>query len=279
MTVAAWISSICRELESWGLKMQQRQKGSRMTWAHIQWPEPPVKSWIAGQIVIVEATKTHLRKPVQSNKTWLRSTAFHLCVGIFFCNLRCSIYHLAFYFTYTSLHLAFTYNNTHVKIDNLNIFLAIWCRILQPPFPWSCQLIDKMARVRGTHGYGDTVTGYCLNLAGDTEMDVSKNSGFSPKSSILIGKTPLFSPSILGYPYFWKHPFWNPQLGFQKSKLRFLLAGFPQASVFVTLTENSQEDTSPKSQGSSGEESGEVLHPPSWLHNTRQPSTYVFFVP
>ena len=128
-------------------------KGSRMTWAHIQWPEPPVKSWrqLQGKIitilryrlsVIVEATKTHLRRQMQSNKTWLRSTAFHLCVGIFFCNLRCSIYHLAFYFTYTSLHLAFTYNNTHVKNTSFEYFSSNRCRILQPPFPWSCQLID-----------------------------------------------------------------------------------------------------------------------------------------
>ena len=35
-------------------------------------------------------------------------------------------------------------------------------------------------------------------------MGVSKNRG-TPKSSILT-KFPLFSPSILGYPYFWKHP-------------------------------------------------------------------------
>ena len=37
-------------------------------------------------------------------------------------------------------------------------------------------------------------------------MGVSKNNG-TPKSSILIGGFPLFSPSILGEksPYFWKH--------------------------------------------------------------------------
>ena len=34
-------------------------------------------------------------------------------------------------------------------------------------------------------------------------MGVSKNSG-TPKSSILIGFH--YKPSILGYPYFWKHP-------------------------------------------------------------------------
>ena len=36
------------------------------------------------------------------------------------------------------------------------------------------------------------------------QMDVSKNRG-TPKSSILIGVF-HYKPSILGYPYFWKHP-------------------------------------------------------------------------
>ena len=36
-------------------------------------------------------------------------------------------------------------------------------------------------------------------------MDVSENSGFPPKSSILIGVF-HYKPSILGYPCLWKHP-------------------------------------------------------------------------
>ena len=36
-------------------------------------------------------------------------------------------------------------------------------------------------------------------------MDVSKNSG-TPKSSILYDRVFHYKPSILGYPYFWKHP-------------------------------------------------------------------------
>ena len=38
-------------------------------------------------------------------------------------------------------------------------------------------------------------------------MGVSKNNG-TPKSSILIGFSMVFhyKPSILEYPYFWKHP-------------------------------------------------------------------------
>ena len=39
-------------------------------------------------------------------------------------------------------------------------------------------------------------------------LGVSKNNG-TPKSSILIGVSMGFhyKPSILGYPYFWKHPY------------------------------------------------------------------------
>ena len=38
-------------------------------------------------------------------------------------------------------------------------------------------------------------------------LGVSENSGvFHAKSSILIGFS-IIKPSILGYPYFWKHPY------------------------------------------------------------------------
>ena len=37
-------------------------------------------------------------------------------------------------------------------------------------------------------------------------MDVSENSGFSPKSSIWIGFSIIFTIHFWGYPYFWKHP-------------------------------------------------------------------------
>ena len=51
-------------------------------------------------------------------------------------------------------------------------------------------------------------------------MDVSTNSG-TPKSSILIGFS-IFKPSILGYPYFWKHPYikcWKVRTHIQISSL------------------------------------------------------------
>ena len=38
------------------------------------------------------------------------------------------------------------------------------------------------------------------------DLEVSKNRG-APKSFHFNRVFPLFSPSILGYPYFWKHPF------------------------------------------------------------------------
>ena len=53
-------------------------------------------------------------------------------------------------------------------------------------------------------------------------MDVSENSG-TPKSSILIGFSMVFhyKPSILGYLYFWKHPYVND--GFTKVMSRYML--------------------------------------------------------
>ena len=38
------------------------------------------------------------------------------------------------------------------------------------------------------------------------DLDVSLNGG-TPKSSILIGFSIMFTIQDLGYPYFWKHPF------------------------------------------------------------------------
>ena len=38
------------------------------------------------------------------------------------------------------------------------------------------------------------------------KVGVSKNRGKTPKSSILI-RVFRYKPSILGYPYFWKHPY------------------------------------------------------------------------
>ena len=38
-------------------------------------------------------------------------------------------------------------------------------------------------------------------------IDVSENSGFSPQI-IHFNRVFHYKPSILGYPYFWKHPYW-----------------------------------------------------------------------
>ena len=55
-------------------------------------------------------------------------------------------------------------------------------------------------------------------------LDVSESSG-TPKSSILNQNNWVFhhKPSILGYPYFWKHPFlkiWLVQWGFAQQHLK-----------------------------------------------------------
>ena len=60
------------------------------------------------------------------------------------------------------------------------------------------RLADRIAREKGLN-----VT--CIDL------DVSENRG-TPKSSIFIGVF-HYKPSILGYPYFWIHPFTNGQGG------------------------------------------------------------------
>ena len=42
-------------------------------------------------------------------------------------------------------------------------------------------------------------------------MDVSENSGFSPQIIPFVHRVSIISPSILGYPYFWKHPYIVPK--------------------------------------------------------------------
>ena len=49
-----------------------------------------------------------------------------------------------------------------------------------------------------------------IKTARKNHVDVSENSG-TPKSSILIGVF-HYKPSILGYPYFWKHPCGFPKV-------------------------------------------------------------------
>ena len=43
-----------------------------------------------------------------------------------------------------------------------------------------------------------------------TYTDVSESSGFSPQI-IHFNRVFHYQPSILGYPYFWKHPYWRNQ--------------------------------------------------------------------
>ena len=60
----------------------------------------------------------------------------------------------------------------------------------------------KTARVATT--YSEDPKSFNISKAQMKHVDVSENSG-TPKSSILIGFF-HYKPSILGYPYFWKHP-------------------------------------------------------------------------
>ena len=52
---------------------------------------------------------------------------------------------------------------------------------------------------------------YAAGEVGLTDMDVSENSGISPKSSH-FHRVFHYKPSILGYPYFRKHPYGWGQL-------------------------------------------------------------------
>ncbi len=76
----------------------------------------------------------------------------------------------------------------------------------QPP----CQL-DCDGRLGGSPWLMETNDAVCTTLWKLTwapriiDIGISKNRG-TPKSSILIGFS--LKPSILGYHYFWKHPYW-----------------------------------------------------------------------
>ena len=50
-------------------------------------------------------------------------------------------------------------------------------------------------------------------------MDVSENNG-TPKSSIFLMKVFHYKPSILGYPYFWKHPYTHTHRTHQKQPVQ-----------------------------------------------------------
>ena len=62
------------------------------------------------------------------------------------------------------------------------------------------------------------------------DVDVSENSG-TPKSSILIIFNQVFhyKPSILGYPYFWKHPCHEAQM----ISIDKLMHTPPKSNMFV----------------------------------------------
>ena len=59
---------------------------------------------------------------------------------------------------------------------------------------------------RSMEGDDTMVRGYTLWIMDGSYMGVSKNRGFSPQI-IHFNRDFHYIPSILGYPYFWKHPY------------------------------------------------------------------------
>ena len=68
-------------------------------------------------------------------------------------------------------------------------------------------IIQREAKVLSSRRLWPLQIGFCPKFAIEEcrHSGVSKNNGI-PKSSILIGFF-HYKPSILGYPYFWKHPY------------------------------------------------------------------------
>ena len=68
---------------------------------------------------------------------------------------------------------------------------------------------DSSFRAITTSGAKKVMEKICCNSCESQlfpDLGVSKNNG-TPKSSIIIGLCIINKPVILGYPYFWKHPF------------------------------------------------------------------------
>ena len=84
-------------------------------------------------------------------------------------------------------------------------------------------IVDKRWFLFTYHGLGHANVAWLKwnrHFKKHQRMDVSENSG-TPKSSILIGFSIInYKPSILGYPYCWKHPNQRNQTGhdFDRSK-------------------------------------------------------------
>ena len=106
------------------------------------------------------------------------------------------------------------FGNTHLKPPT---FTCLFYRCPVVGFFRFCLNLPGSTRPAGRTGRTPRLRHQHSNLClGQMElwnlrnMGVSKNKG-TPKSSILIGFW-LYKPSILGYPYFRKHPYWYPMV-------------------------------------------------------------------
>ena len=72
------------------------------------------------------------------------------------------------------------------------------------PVPHEHRIFDGTPGLQGPMGT-PMETSWSKTVAAAIHMDVSKNSGFSPQI-IRFNRVFHYKPSILRYPYFWKHP-------------------------------------------------------------------------
>ena len=79
---------------------------------------------------------------------------------------------------------------------------------------WPWKLVGRGGKVYIVDSISDS-----LQTQDIVYMDVSENNG-TPKSSIFLMKVFHYKPSILGYPYFWKHPYTHTHRTHQKQPVQ-----------------------------------------------------------
>ena len=106
------------------------------------------------------------------------------------------------------IHL--TYTHTHIYIS-FPCFISRFCR--RPP--WKTRSFPKLLKSSMACGLARrrlelrplwVSTRARVLGSKKIQLDVSENSGFSPPNHPLRNRVFHYKPSILGYPYFWKHP-------------------------------------------------------------------------
>ena len=133
---------------------------------------------------------------------------FDLQPRFFFCKIRHKFIFARDFFQFEKQQLRMIPTNGHL----LNFYRISWSFLFSRDMTafagtWVKQWnksIDVSHRDLGS-SLESIETGMLIKNSGDY-MGVSKNSGFSPKSSI-FNRVFHYKPSILGYPYFRKHPY------------------------------------------------------------------------